>query len=53
MILCINRLFNVWLVKALPIDDQVVLILLDPYGLVFIEELVLLMNLKTVFSLVQ
>jgi hypothetical protein len=53
MILGIHRLLNVWLVKALAIDNQVVLILLDPNALVFIEQLVLLMDLKTVFTLVQ
>jgi hypothetical protein len=52
VILSIHRLLNVWLVEALPIDDQIVLILLDTHALVLIEQFVLLMDLKTVVALV-
>lgn len=53
MILSVHRLLNVWLVEALPIDDQVILILLDPHVLVLVEQFVLFMDLKAVVALVH
>lgn len=47
MVLCVDWLLDVWLVETLPVDDQVVLILLDTNFLVLVQELIFLMPLKT------
>ena len=47
MILCVDRLFDIWLVESLAIDDQVVLVFLDPHLFVFVEELIVRVGLET------
>jgi hypothetical protein len=47
MVLCVDRFLHIGLIETLPIDDQIVLILLDAYLLVFIQELIFLMALET------
>jgi hypothetical protein len=47
MVLCVDRFLHIGLIETLTIDDQIVLILLDAYLLVFIQELIFLMALET------
>ena len=52
MILSINWLFHIWFIKALPINYEVVFVLLNSDFFVLVEELVLLMAFKTQILLI-
>ena len=53
MVFSIHWFFDIGFVEALAINNQVIFVFLDSYGLVLIEKLIFFVNLKTIISFVQ